>query len=120
MPALRRSRPGVRPTGSGPGAPVAGPATASTPGPGACSLVPCSAWPGADLDTAVGNHACCGTGITTYLRHPDVKLEEVQVMATHADPEAIRLRDRRNRPVAIDDLERIRLQNAASLLSQYQ
>ena len=99
---------------------MAGPAAASTPGPSACSFVPCPAWPGADLDTTVGNHAYCGTGITTCLQHPDVKLEEARIMATHADPEAIRLQDRRNRPVAIDDIERIRLQNAASLLTQYQ
>ena len=54
--------------------------------------------PRADLDTTVGNHAYRGTGITTYLQHPDVKLEEAQIMATHADPKAIRLQDKRNSP----------------------
>ena len=52
----------------------------------------------ADLETTVGNHAYRGTGITTYLQHPGVKLQEAQNTATHADPKAIRLQDGRSRP----------------------
>ena len=52
----------------------------------------------ADLETTVGNHAYRGTGITTYLQHTGVKLEEAQNTAVQAAPKAIRLQDRRSRP----------------------
>ena len=55
------------------------------------------------------NHILRDTGITTYLEHPDAKLEEAQQMAGHSDPKTTRLYDRRHQAVTLDAVERIRI-----------
>ena len=63
----------------------------------------------AGIETPVCNHTFRAAGITAYLEHPDAKLEEAQKMAAHADPKTTRMYDRRDRSVAIDEVERIRI-----------
>jgi integrase len=53
------------------------------------------------------NHTFRGSGITSYLGHPDARLEVAQYMAGHADPKTTRIYDRRQEIVTLDEVERI-------------
>ena len=53
------------------------------------------------------NHTFRGSGITSYLDHPDARLEVAQHMAGHADPKTTRIYDRRQEIVTLDEVERI-------------
>jgi integrase/recombinase XerD len=53
------------------------------------------------------NHTFRGSGITSYLDHPDARLEVAQHMAGHADPKTTRIYDRRKEIVTLDEVERI-------------
>ena len=53
------------------------------------------------------NHTFRGSGITSYLDHPDARLEVAQQMAGHADPKTTRIYDRRQEIVTLDEVERI-------------
>ena len=53
------------------------------------------------------NHTFRGSGITSYLDHPNARLEVAQHMAGHADPKTTRIYDRRQEIVTLDEVERI-------------
>lgn len=59
----------------------------------------------AGLDSNLSNHSFIGTGITSYLDHPDAKLEHAQDIANHADPKTTRLYDRRSDQLSLDEIE---------------
>lgn len=53
------------------------------------------------------NHTFRGTGITSYLRNEDSKLEHAQQIAGHSDPKTTLLYDRRSDEISLDEVEKI-------------
>lgn len=61
----------------------------------------------AEIPVEVCNHTFRATGITTYLEHPDARLELAQAMAGHADPATTLLYDHREDKVTQKEVERV-------------
>lgn len=61
----------------------------------------------AGIPVEVCNHTFRATGITTYLEHPDARLELAQAMAGHADPATTLLYDHREDKVTQSEVERV-------------
>jgi integrase len=60
----------------------------------------------AGIETRIGNHTFRATGITAYLKNSG-KLEVAQQIANHESPRTIKLYDRRNDEISLDEIERI-------------
>lgn len=61
----------------------------------------------AGIDVKICNHTFRATGLTTYLEHPDARLEHAQEMAGHADPSTTLLYDHREEKIKQHEVERI-------------
>lgn len=61
----------------------------------------------AGISEDICNHTFRGTGITSYLKNENSRLELAQQMAGHADPKTTKLYDRRDEEVSLDEVERI-------------
>jgi len=55
------------------------------------------------------NHTLRGSGITTYLRNDDAKLEHIQQLAGHANPKTTLLYDRRSNEISLDKVQKIEI-----------
>ncbi|MBX2838144.1 MAG: site-specific integrase [Gammaproteobacteria bacterium] len=62
---------------------------------------------GLENASLLSNHSFRGTGITAYLKNPDSKLENAQLIAGHSDPKTTRLYDRRDEDISLDEVEKI-------------
>jgi integrase/recombinase XerD len=60
----------------------------------------------ADIDTRIGNHTFCATGIPAYVENSG-KLEVAQQIADHKSPRTAKLYDRRQDEISLDEIERI-------------
>jgi len=72
----------------------------------------------AGIETKLGNHSFCATGITAYLKNGGT-LEKAAAMANHASTRTTQLYDRRRDEVSLDEVERI-VSNRLSLLRRKQ
>jgi integrase/recombinase XerD len=61
----------------------------------------------AGIKTKIGNHSFRTTGITTYLKNPNSRLEVAQHLANHEPPRTTELYDRREEEVSLDEVEKI-------------
>jgi hypothetical protein len=61
---------------------------------------------GAGIETRIGNHTFCATGITAYLKNSG-KLEGAQQIANHESPRTTKLYDRRQDEISLYEIERI-------------
>jgi site-specific recombinase XerD len=61
----------------------------------------------AGVKTKIGNHSFRATGITSYLKHPNSRLEVAQQLANHESPRTTKLYDRREEEVSLDEVEKI-------------
>jgi site-specific recombinase XerD len=59
------------------------------------------------IKTRIGNHTFRATGITSYLKSPQAKLEVAQHIANHESPRTTKLYDRRQDEISLDEVERI-------------
>lgn len=68
----------------------------------------------AGIATKVGNHTFRATGITAYLKNGGT-LENAAAMANHASTRTTQFYDRRRDDISLDEVERIRLQQAKAV-----
>ena len=60
----------------------------------------------AGVETRIGNHAFCASGIPAYLKNSG-KLEVAQQIANHESPRTTKLYDRRQDEISLYEIERI-------------